>query len=340
MPYFQYNALIPFNLHRRFFRYGGNKLTSDEALASAWDTDQFPYTSIRIPDVYGPFDNLGGFLSSIVVPVLSNKPVATRLPVERRRPRQPRQRRQQRKQKRGGESYSGNSGDDDGGYGHQMSWVYAPDVVAAVMAVVDDGVAPSLRGHVLHIAHEERVTVGEMAHVVARAASNRDDAEALLDPDGEAEMPQHDVGPLSIAKALRVLEGRWRPTPIGQAVRATLEWLFAREENKNYHVRVQRRLQEEVVPVEVVEKVEVVVPVDPVGRGGAGEDEGEEDADEAEEEDDEDEVREGDYGVDMYNSPRDSGTSFWTDGEDAVVDDQLRQLHEAFPGLRDWQESM
>ena len=195
-----------------------------------------------------------------------------------------------------------------------MSWVYAPDVVAAVMAVADDGVAPSLRGHVLHIAHEERVTVGEMAHIVARAASNRDDAEALLDPDGEAEMPQHDVGPLSIAKALRVLEGRWRPTPVGQAVRATLEWLFAREENKNYHVRVQRRLQEEVVPVEVV------VPVDPVGRGGAGGGEGEEDADEAaEEEDDEDEVMKGDYGSnhDMYNS----GASFWTDEEDADGDD-------------------
>ena len=64
-------------------------------------------------------------------------------------------------------------------------------------------------------------------------------------------MLQHDVGPISIKKALRMLGG-WRPTPLADGVRASLAWLQQgqhreqEEDHLNYHAHVQRRLQEAV----------------------------------------------------------------------------------------------
>jgi nucleoside-diphosphate-sugar epimerase len=40
-------------------KYGGNKLGCDIALQAAFKASKFPFTSLRLPDVYGPFDNLG-----------------------------------------------------------------------------------------------------------------------------------------------------------------------------------------------------------------------------------------------------------------------------------------
>ena len=48
---------------------------------------------------------------------------------------------------------------------HKMSWVYAPDVVDAVLAAHAAGAAA--HGEVFHVAHVARVTVADMAEVVA-----------------------------------------------------------------------------------------------------------------------------------------------------------------------------
>jgi len=44
------------------YGYGANKLSCEEVLAEAYRKSGFPYTALRLPDVIGPYDNLGGFL--------------------------------------------------------------------------------------------------------------------------------------------------------------------------------------------------------------------------------------------------------------------------------------
>ena len=93
-------------------------------------------------DSDGVYDNLGGFFESFVDPILAGRPVATLVPPERVRPRgQP------------------------AGAAPKMSWVYAPDVVDAVLAAHAAGAAAY--GEVFHVAHVARVTVADMAEVVA-----------------------------------------------------------------------------------------------------------------------------------------------------------------------------
>ena len=98
-------------------RYARNKLTCEEALWDAFQTDQFPVVVLRIPDVYGPYDNLGGFWQHFVLPILQGGAVAAHLPENRMRPR------------------NGPDGPAMDGAQHKMSWAFAPDVAAAVIAV-------------------------------------------------------------------------------------------------------------------------------------------------------------------------------------------------------------
>lgn len=178
---------------------------------------RFPYTSLRLPDVYGVYDNLGGFFESFVDPILAGRPVATLVPPERVRPRgQP------------------------AGAAPKMSWVYAPDVVDAVLAAHAAGAAA--HGEIFHVAHVARVTVADMAEVVAKVAN----ATAVLDETAVASMPQHDVGPVAVHKALLALD--WRPTPLRDAVRAVVAWYANDAAAREYHVAVRRRSREPATP--------------------------------------------------------------------------------------------
>ena len=69
------------------FEYGQNKLSGDTFLRHAWRKSRFPFVSLRIPDVYGPFDNLGGFWQHFVAPVMRRQAIGTFLPSSRMRSR-------------------------------------------------------------------------------------------------------------------------------------------------------------------------------------------------------------------------------------------------------------
>ena len=208
--------------------YGGNKLSVDTFLRHAWDAGRFPFVSLRIPDVYGPYDNLGGFWQHFVAPVLQRERIGVYLPPARMRPR-------------------GAHKDLSDFASHKMSWVYAPDVVRAVHAVAAAG--PAAHGRVLHIAHVEHVSVGELAGLVADAlnavAGAPADAPrytARLDDRSTAAMPQHDIGPIAVARALALLD--WAPTPLVGGIARSVAWFLASESHRTYAADVQRRLRQ------------------------------------------------------------------------------------------------
>jgi nucleoside-diphosphate-sugar epimerase len=201
--------------------YGGNKLSCDEALAEAWAASKFPYTSLRLPDVYGPWDNQGGLWTEFLEPVLAGTAVAGYLPPERMRARGP-----------------GHAPDFRA---WELSWLYAPDLVDAVLAVAAAGRA--VHGHVLHVAHEERVTIEATARLVAAAAGV---ADVAVDFAALSDTPQHDPGPISVAKALAMLD--WRPTPIDEAVRRAVAWYRASDDHRAHADRVRARDDEDVAP--------------------------------------------------------------------------------------------
>ena len=214
-------------------QYGGNKLTVDTFLRHAWEAGRFPYVSLRIPDVYGPYDNLGGFWQHFVAPVLQREKIGVFLPPARMRPR-------------------GDHKDVDDYSSHKMSWVFAPDVVTAVHAVAAAGHAA--HGKVLHIAHTEHVSVAELAGVVAAQLNEIAGKpphkpkyglyKAMLDERDTAAMPQHDIGPLDVSRALALLDGAWAPTPLAEGVKRSITWFLASAKHRKYARAVQRRLRE------------------------------------------------------------------------------------------------
>lgn len=208
-------------------RYGGNKLTVDTFYQHVWKKGRFPFVSLRIPDVYGPYDNLGGFWQNFVAPVLRRKRVSVFLPPERIRPR-------------------GKHKDLDDFLSHKMSWVFAPDVIRAVEAVVALG--PAAHGKILNIAHTEHVSATELAGVVAdqlNKISPDDEAtyEVHTDERSLASQPQDDIGPIDVSRALALLDGRWAPMALADGVAHSIAWFLADEKNRQYAGAVQKRLK-------------------------------------------------------------------------------------------------
>ena len=199
--------------------YGGNKLSCDEALAEAWAASGFPYTSLRLPDVYGPWDNQGGMWEEFVAPTLGGEAVAAFLPEERMRSR----------------------GSPPDWRTWEMSWLYAPDLARAVLAVARAG--ERVHGAVLHVAHAETATIAETARLVAAAAG----VDAIpVDGTRTSRTPQHDPGPISVERALSALD--WRPTPLADGIKQAVAWYRASEEHRDYAAAVARRDDEPAAP--------------------------------------------------------------------------------------------
>lgn len=196
-------------------RYGGNKLGCERVLEDAWRNDSFPYTVLRLPDVYGPFDNLGGFWE-LLMAIEMRRPIASHLQPGRIR------------------TPEGKEPAD--AQNRRFSWVFAEDARDAIMACLSK--AAEVHGVTMHIAHEEAVHLRETATMVAEAMNLSPEA-LRFDDRRDAALPSTDYGVLDVSRALRLLRP-WRPTPMRAAVRRSVAWFLASKENRRYHRLVHR----------------------------------------------------------------------------------------------------
>ena len=193
------------------FGYGGGKLACEQALLSASKgPEQLPVVILRLPDVMGPFDNLGSHLE-IQRALQAGEAVPVSLAEEH--------------------------GIADP-HSHRVSIVYAPDVVAAIHAAAG-GAAGSVVGKVFHLGSRETPTVPEYVTMVAQALTKLVGGQGdggkqsvRFDVDKEAPFPSVDVGPICISAALAQLPG-WEPTPMQEWVERTVEWNMD-EANRSY----------------------------------------------------------------------------------------------------------
>ena len=167
------------------YRYGSGKLEAEEELDRVAERCGFSSTSLRLPDVIGPRDNLGGFLD------LANK--VSRASVGCR------------------------VGGVRDGAAHRASIAFAPDVALAIMLLIRGETKPP----VLHVACAETPSFAELVELIVEARGL--DRPPKLDPGRRAELLSVDVGPISVARALEALPA-WCPTPLADAVQATFDW--------------------------------------------------------------------------------------------------------------------
>jgi len=181
-------------------KYGSRKLEVEELLASSNAASGFRYTTLRLPDVFGPHENTGRQLA-----------LARRI----------------RKNKRVGLSVGGRAPE-------RISLAYAPDVARAVVATLRAG--PAVQGLALNICCAEDITFEDFATTFAAAlrraevrAYGRTSLPAALasDPARGSKFVSVDCGPIDGTLATRVLE-TWAPTPMVDAVERTAEWMVSR----------------------------------------------------------------------------------------------------------------
>ncbi len=102
-----------------------------------------------------------------------------------------------------------------------QSWTFAPDVGAAVRALLD---APILHHAVYNVASEEVLTAGEIADAVSAALPNARVVEAHGAPSGDQR--RHTLS----SRRLRAETGFRAWTPFAQGIAATLTWQSAQLE--------------------------------------------------------------------------------------------------------------
>lgn len=196
--------------------YGTNKLGCERALEEAGAAG-LCYTVLRLPDVYGPYDNLGGFWD-IVAAVEMQRPIPTQLSDGRMRlDAAPNAQRPDARVRR-------------------FSWAFVYDVCSAILACLRN--REKVAGATLNIAHEEVISLHETAEIIADAM-DIDQSLVCFDEGREAALPSTDFGCLDVARALRLLRP-WRPTPMRRAVQQSVKWFLSDKQNRRYHRIVHR----------------------------------------------------------------------------------------------------
>jgi nucleoside-diphosphate-sugar epimerase len=98
--------------------YGDGKLQVEESLQRAFHEHQFPYTALRLPDVYGPFDSTRRFWRYYLWVLVSRK-----VPIDLSKL----------------------------GASRKLSFVFRDDVIAAIYAILEAGA--KTYGEAFNIAH-------------------------------------------------------------------------------------------------------------------------------------------------------------------------------------------
>jgi hypothetical protein len=116
---------------------------------------------------------------------------------------------------------------------HLVSWMYAPDVITAIDAVLAAG--ERTFGEVFNFAHTEETSVRDTADMVQQVYSGDDTARAKVDTTAEGALPYVDSGRVDTSKAMEVLG--WRPTSMREGIKMTLAWYLENEAHQEYHLQ-------------------------------------------------------------------------------------------------------
>ena len=199
------------------FQYGNGKLGAEDVLLEAYAESGFPATILRLPDVFGEYNNLDGFLD-LFNDIEAGRCVAS---------------------KPGWNKRDGNKYPKSWVKEHRISMVYAPDVASAVVACFND--PAKVAGHAFHIA-SGIASIWQVYEQVRSSLNKLRESRGLppcapLVPDYSRSVyfPSVDIGPLCIKKAQRLLG--WAPTPISEWLHKSVEW-YTDERNKEYSRRL------------------------------------------------------------------------------------------------------
>lgn len=186
------------------YEYGRRKRLCDDYLTDQWEKNKFPFTSLRLVDVYGPYDNLGEFWNSIFQPIFEEQPIPIYMGSDRLRFREGR-------------------GDLSG---HQMSLFYGPDIGPLVQAVVV--AADKVKGEILNIAHKETIALLPLCLLSSLYIGKT----VQFDHEKDSVFPFTDFGAVDVSKSLKLLKFRYTPLPTG--IMKTIQW-YKEGDNEEYH---------------------------------------------------------------------------------------------------------
>lgn len=190
---------------RHQLAYGSAKLDAEDLLRELGGGRGLAYTILRLPDIFGPYDNIGAFWQLAMATECGQR-VDLGIPQGRFRP--------------GRELQEGEL---------RFRLASAGDVRNFILLVIDAG--SKVHGEVLHVVGDEETSLRGLVGVLADALGA-----PVLPPllaAGEALYPSTDFGLLDGTKARRLLPG-WRPTPLRKAVREAVVWHRRSDENRRY----------------------------------------------------------------------------------------------------------
>eukprot|EP00003_Mantamonas_plastica_P031276 TRINITY_DN807_c0_g1_i7.p1 TRINITY_DN807_c0_g1~~TRINITY_DN807_c0_g1_i7.p1 ORF type:complete len:251 (+),score=82.60 TRINITY_DN807_c0_g1_i7:271-1023(+) len=173
------------------FAYGGNKLKIEQTLFSAHAARGFPFVSLRLTDVIGPYDNLGSHMA-IMQALTRGERIGTRIDAVPHP-----------------ENY-------------RFSTVYAPDVIDIIVKTMESG--NRLIGQTFNVANEanEAVTIFEYVELIAEAM-NMNKTQIDYNPLGRSHQPSTDFGPIDVSNLLTMLP-EVKLTPVKETIRLTTLW--------------------------------------------------------------------------------------------------------------------
>jgi nucleoside-diphosphate-sugar epimerase len=202
------------------FMYGGLKRQCELTIMEPPNelNIRWPYTILRLPHVFGPYDNEGGW-SRIQYAIAMGQPVRAGISTAHMRPRP-------------FASLDWNRRHDKSDYRTlPFSVVYGPDVIEAIMAVLKSEPRVTM-GQVYNIAGEDIVTLDDIFSIIGENLG----LDAVVDENTRSPIPSTDFGPLNVRKALKAL--KWKPTPMEEWAPSLVDWYTDRH-NLDYHTNIK-----------------------------------------------------------------------------------------------------
>jgi nucleoside-diphosphate-sugar epimerase len=225
------------------YNYGNMKRLCEKSILERHiENTSFPYTILRLPDVFGEYDNQGAWADNILM-VVNKLPIPAQVQPDLMRYRPFAS--SQFKEKHyvtsiyndidnSGSSSSSSSGIQSIHDKYLFSVVYAKDVINAIIHIMETDNKEYVMNQIFNIANDEPITVERWIN----STINNLGLPYTLDTTVTSRIPTTDFGPLNVSKALAAIKG-WRPTPIDIWFATLQEW-YRHVSNIEYHYKLRQ----------------------------------------------------------------------------------------------------
>ena len=188
------------------YNYGNLKRQCEVSLQGRGDDPPFPYTVLRLPDVFGPYDNQGAWpeLQHLLIHSEQGVPAGIASNLMRQRP-EASPHWQQLHARVDANNFT-------------FSIVYAPDVAEAIMQILRKGFN-GVR-EIFNVADDEPVSLLALLQTIGAALSIR---QINIDFVSKSLLPSTDFGPINASKFMTAYP-EWRPTRRRSWAMYLVEW--------------------------------------------------------------------------------------------------------------------